>query len=169
MILKQYQIQELFNPGMGDKPTFIFLKIKIESMIASIDQIRDFLLKPGKLAVVGASTDKNKAGYYVPKYLRSIGFETLLINPMVEEIYGIKTHETLDAVIDDDLKGVIIYRKLPAAEKVALKAIELGIPFIWLPDKIISAKAEKLAEKNNLLFVHDDCALRRGRQLIKNQ
>lgn len=137
-------------------------------MTASIQQIHDFLSSPGKLAIVGASTNKDKAGYYVPKYLRSIGFDTSLINPMVEEIHGIKTHKTLDAVIDKDLKGVIIYRKLPFAEIVALKAIELKIPFIWLPDKIISAKAEKIAEDNNLLFVHDDCALRRGRQLLKN-
>ncbi|OLS28757.1 MAG: hypothetical protein HeimC2_04870 [Candidatus Heimdallarchaeota archaeon LC_2] len=134
-------------------------------MQASIDQIRDFLLNPGKLAIVGASTKENKAGFYVPKYLRSLGFETILVNPMVDEIQTTKTLKSLDDVAGFDLKGVIIYRKLPIAEKVALKAIDMDIPFIWLPDRIVSEKAEKLAEEKNLLYVQDDCPLRIGKRL----
>jgi len=135
-------------------------------MLASLDQIRNFLLNPGKLAIVGASTKEGKAGFFVPKYLRSLGFETFLINPMIDKIQDIVTLKSLDEVSEFNLKGVIIYRKLPEAENVAIKAIEMGIPVIWLPDRIISEKAKKLAEKRNLLFVQNDCPLRRGRQLL---
>jgi predicted CoA-binding protein len=131
----------------------------------SITVIEEFLKNPGRIIIVGASTKSEKAGYFVPKYLRQIGFETILVNPKVDEIAGIQTYKSLNDVNLDGVKGIIIYRKLPIAEEVALKAVNLKIPTIWLPDKITSEKAKHMAAKSGINFIQDDCALRRGKQL----
>ncbi|MHA2032533.1 MAG: CoA-binding protein [Candidatus Kariarchaeaceae archaeon] len=131
----------------------------------SIKDIEDFLRNPGIIVIVGASTKSEKAGFFVPKYLRKIGFDTILVNPKIDEIDGIRTFKSLDDINLNQIKGIIIYRKLPFAEDVAIKAINLGIPTIWLPDKITSEKAKNLASQNNIRFIQDDCPLRRGNQL----
>ncbi|MCE7735997.1 MAG: hypothetical protein GPJ54_14035 [Candidatus Heimdallarchaeota archaeon] len=134
-------------------------------MNASIKDIELFLRTPGKIAILGASTNTEKAGYFVPKYLRKIGFDTLLINPIVDEIEGIPTYKSLDDLPIKELKGIIIYRRLPAAEEIALNAIDLGIPVIWLPLRITSVKAKAKANQMDIMFVEDNCPLDIGEKL----
>jgi predicted CoA-binding protein len=133
--------------------------------VATLDQIKDFLSKPGKVAIVGASTQKSKAGYFVPKYLQELGFQIIPINPNTDSFLGENTLSTIDD-LKEPVKGVIIYRRQEKAGKFALKAIEMDIPLIWLPDNITSQSAKDIAEEKGLTFVQDRCPLRDGRRLL---
>lgn len=135
------------------------------TMNSSIKDIELFLRNPGKIAIVGASTNSGKAGYYVPKYLRKIGFETLLINPKIDQTDGISTYKSFEELKITELKGILIYRRLPAAEEIALKAIEIGVPVVWLPLGITSAKAQAKALEMGIMFVQDICPLEIGAKL----
>lgn len=134
-------------------------------MVASIPEIKQFLSNPDNIAIVGASSKEHKAGYYVPKFLQSIGFTIVPINPNIDEFLGEKVFKSLEEV-NIDLAGVVIYRKQDEAEPVAIKASELGISMIWLPDNIFSSKVEELQEAKGLRFVNNRCPLRDGRQLL---
>lgn len=134
-------------------------------MIASTDEIKTFLLNPGKIAIVGASTNSTKAGNFVPEYLQKIGFTIVPINPMFDELFGQKTLKNIDE-LTEEVNGIVIYRKSEIAEEVALKAIEKKIPMIWLPLGITSIKANKAAFEAGLLFVQDKCPLREGKALL---
>ncbi|MHA2252870.1 MAG: CoA-binding protein [Candidatus Kariarchaeaceae archaeon] len=131
-----------------------------------LERIKEFLSNPGPIAIVGASSKKEKAGCFVPKYLKSLGFRIIPVNPKIDVFLGEKPINRIED-IDEEVVGVIIFRKRKDAEEEALKAINLGIPMIWLPDNITSRKAKKIAEEQNIFFVQDRCALRDGRNLLK--
>ena len=137
-------------------------------MVATVTDIKEFLSNPGNIAIIGASSNSSKAGYYVPKYLQSLGFKIYPVNPSLKEFLGETCVPSLEDLENVDLVGVIIYRRTEDAEIEAMKAISMKIPMIWLPDRIRSEKAEVAAEQLGLKFVHDDCPLRRGRNLLKN-
>ncbi len=133
-------------------------------MQASDQEIKSFLDSKGTVAVVGASSNEKKAGHFVPAFLKEIGFRIIPINPMVSELFGEKTLKDLED-LDEEVNGIIIYRKQEIAENVALKAIDLGIPLIWLPENITSKKAEDAATEKGLLFVEDKCPMKEARTL----
>ncbi len=133
--------------------------------MATLDQIKDFLSNPGKVAIVGASANTRKAGYFVPKYMQELGFQIIPVNPNTDSFLGENTLDTLDE-LKEPVRGVIISRRQEKAEKFALKAVEMDIPLIWLPDNITSQNAKKSAEEKGLIFVQDRCPLRDGRRLL---
>lgn len=125
---------------------------------------KDFLLHPGKIAILGASTNPSKAGNFVPRYLQAHGFKIIPINPMTDEILGEKTIASLEE-LNDEVKAIIIYRNQEAAEELAIQSIDRGIPIVWLPDGITSEKAKQHAEEKNIIFVQDRCPKREGERL----
>ncbi len=134
-------------------------------MAATIEEIIEFLSKPRKIAVVGASNKKHKAGYYVPKFLLKRGWQIIPINPNLEELFNVKPLNSLSE-LNENVDGVIIYRRQDIVEPYALKAVEMNIPVIWLPDNITCNKAMKLAEEKGLIFIQDRCPKRDMQNLI---
>ena len=133
-------------------------------MIASDDQIKSFLTSPGKIAIVGASTSEAKAGYYVPIFLQERGFTPIPINPRADKIFGKSTLDSLDD-LNEDVVGVIIYRQAAQAEVEAIKAVDKGIPFVWLPLGVSSEKAEAYANDHKIKYVHNRCPIPESRRL----
>ncbi|MHA2503903.1 MAG: CoA-binding protein [Candidatus Kariarchaeaceae archaeon] len=133
-------------------------------MLASDEQLRSFLTTPGKIAIVGASTKTSKAGYYVPEFLQKRGFDPIPINPHADEVFGKKTLKSLDD-LQEDVLGVIIYRVTSQAEKEAIKAVDKGIPFVWLPLGVSSQKAEEYANEKGITYLHDRCPIPESRRL----
>ena len=119
-------------------------------MVATVTDIKEFLSNPGNIAIIGASSNSSKAGYYVPKYLQSLGFKIYPVNPSLKEFLGETCVPSLEDLENVDLVGVIIYRRTEDAEIEAMKAISMKIPMIWLPDRIRSEKAEVAAEQLGL-------------------
>ncbi len=137
-------------------------------MIATEQQIDDFLLDPGTIAIVGASTDPKKAGYLTPMFLQRKGFKLVPINPFADEIFGEKTLGKLEE-LETPVKGVIIYRSARAAGIVAERAAKKGIPLIWLPTGVVSEVARNAAEEHDLLYVEDKCPYLEYKRLFKRK
>lgn len=136
--------------------------------MASKQEIIEFLSHPRKIAIVGASTKEHKAGYFVPQYLQKRGFTIVPVNPNISLFLGENAIESIEDA-PDDLDGVIIFRISQSAEKVAIKAVDMKIPLIWLPDRITSEKARQYAEERGIIFVQDRCALRDTKYLVLRQ
>jgi predicted CoA-binding protein len=50
------------------------------------------------IAVVGMSTNKEKAGHFVPKYLIQQGFNVIPVNPTVSEVLGRRAYSTVSDI-----------------------------------------------------------------------
>lgn len=132
--------------------------------MATTEEIKEFLGEPRTLAIVGASTKEKKAGHYVPKFLKEErGFTIIPVNPFEDEILGEDTIDDLTK-LDTKIDGVVVYRNPEAAEKEALKAIDLkdklSLSWIWFPDGVTSDKVKEEVAKTDLKFEQDNCPMR---------
>jgi uncharacterized protein len=113
------------------------------------------------IAVVGMSTNSSKPAQKVPAYLHSKGYNIIPVNPMADEIIGLKAYKNI-ADIPDNIDIVNVFRPSNDALAVVEKAVERkkskgDVKLIWLQEGIINDNAKKLAEDNGIEFIQDKC------------
>jgi predicted CoA-binding protein len=111
------------------------------------------------IAVVGLSPKEVRPSYGVARYLQSVGYKIIPVNPGHLEILGEKSYPTLkDIPIKVDV--VDVFRRPEYVMPIAEAAIEIGAKAIWFQDGVINTEAAKKAADAGLLVVMDDCMLR---------
>ncbi len=114
------------------------------------------------IAVVGASTDKNRPSYGVMRYLIGEGYRVIPVNPdhAGKEILGQTVTASL-ADIDGPVDMLDIFRRPDAVPDVIREAIEhkerLGLKSIWMQLGIRDDKVAAEAEAAGLNVVMDRC------------
>ena len=128
------------------------------------DQIKKFYeLK--NIAVIGMSTNPEKAVHYVPKYLDERGYNIIPMNPTADEILGKKCyHELSDIPYNIDI--VDVFRPSEQVLPVISEAIKLKPKVIWLQEGIHNLEAESLAQKAGIEVVFNRCMLAEHRRLF---
>jgi hypothetical protein len=127
-----------------------------KSLYQDADIVRRILNECRRIAIVGLSSDNQKASYFVASYLRSWGYEIVPVNPTAKEILGLQCYPTLSSV-PGKIDLVDIFR--PARECAAIvdETISVGARAVWLQLRIIDLKAAELARKAGLMTVVDLC------------
>jgi predicted CoA-binding protein len=118
--------------------------------------IRDILSSTKTIAVVGLSSEAQKASNMVASYLQDEGFRIVPVNPNAAEILGEKSYPDL-ASIPYPIDLVDIFR--PVAEVPALveQAIALHAKAVWMQLRIINFPAADRALAAGLSVVIDRC------------
>ena len=118
------------------------------------------------IAVVGLSPKEIRPSYGVAKYLQSVGYKIIPVNPGHPKILGEKSYPTLkDIPVNVDV--VDIFRRSEHVIPITEAAIEIGAKAIWFQDGVINGEAAQKAEEAGLLVVMNDCMLRQ-RQAMGN-
>jgi len=117
------------------------------------------------IAVVGMSPNPERPSHYVSLYLQNHGYKLIPVNPSQTEIIGLKCYASL-LDINERVDIVDVFRRSEYVNLIAQEALQIKAKALWLQDNVISLEAKKLAEKNNLLFIMNDCILRRHRQMF---
>ena len=108
------------------------------------------------IAIVGLSTDPQRASWFVGSYLKSAGYTVIPVNPKAKEILGEKCYPDLASIpVPVDL--VDVFR--PAAEclAVAQQAVAIKAKALWLQLRLINLEAAEFAAKNGLTVILDRC------------
>ena len=126
----------------------------------TVDKI--FTMK--SIAVVGMSPKPERPSHYVALYLKENGYDIIPVNPGHSKIAGMKSYPNL-LEIPSKVDIVDIFRRPEHVLPIVKEAIKIKAKALWLQDGIINEEAEKLATSKNLLFVMNDCMLRRHHQL----
>jgi hypothetical protein len=116
------------------------------------------------IAVVGMSPKPERPSHYVALYLKENGYDIIPVNPGHSEIAGIKSYPSL-LDIPSKVEIVNIFRKPEHVVPIVKEAIKINAKALWLQDGIINKEASEIATSKKLLFVMNDCMLRRHRQL----
>ena len=116
------------------------------------------------IAVVGMSPKPERPSHYVALYLKENGYDIIPVNPGHSKIAGMKSYPNL-IDIPSKVDIVDIFRKPEYVLPIVKEAIKISAKAIWLQDDIINEEAAKIATSKNLLFVMNDCMLRRHQQL----
>ncbi len=116
------------------------------------------------IAVVGLSPKTGRPSNNVAKYLQSVGYKIVPVNPGHSEILGKKSYPTLKD-IPFEVEVVDVFRRPEHVMPITEAAIEIGAKAIWYQDGVINEEAAQLAEDNGLSVVMDDCMLRQHKAL----
>lgn len=123
----------------------------------TLDEVmRQIFATSETIAVVGASTNPDRAGNYIPAYLQSRGYRIIPVNPNHEEVLGVKCYDSLED-IPDPVDCVEVFRRPEYTPEVAGQAVTIGAKSLWLQLGIINDEARRIAEEGGLLFVQDEC------------
>ena len=108
------------------------------------------------MAIVGLSSDSQKASFFVANYLKGFGYRIIPVNPSAKEILGERCYPDL-AGFHGPVDLVDIFR--PAAECPAIvsHAIRIGAKAVWMQLRIVSLEAAEAARVAGLDIVVDRC------------
>jgi len=110
------------------------------------------------IAVVGLSSQPDKAGYYVPQYLQSQGYQIIPVNPTLEQALGEKSYADLLAV-PQPVDLVLIFRRSESVPPFIDQAIQIGAKAVWTQLGIVNFEAAQKAEDAGLDVVMDACMM----------
>lgn len=122
------------------------------------DPIPRLLAATRTIAVVGFSSRRERAGYYVPAYLQEQGYRILPVNPHLTSALGEPAYPDLLAV-PEAVDLVLIFRRSEDTPPVVDQAIAIGAKAVWMQLGIAHEEAAAKARAAGLDVVMDACML----------
>lgn len=120
------------------------------------------------IAVVGLSTDPEKAAHYVPKYLKEQGYTIIPVHPKATEILGEKAYPSLDAV-PVPIDVVNVFRPPSELPAVVDAAIRVKARAVWSQEGIVHNESADRARAAGLEVIMGRCMLKEHRAMVANQ
>jgi len=108
------------------------------------------------IAVVGASSNPERASYKITSYLMERGYNVNPVNPNTAEILGKTSYPNLSS-IPDKVEVVTIFRRSEEVMPIVGEAIKIGAKAVWMQEGVINEEAAAKARGAGLLVVMDKC------------
>jgi predicted CoA-binding protein len=131
------------------------------ALYQDVAQINRLLEAARTIAVVGLSSDRQKASFFVAGYLQDEGYRIVPVNPKGGEILGEKVYPDV-ASIPFPVDVVDIFR--PPAEVAAIvdqviarKENGTDAPAIWMQLRLVNLPAAEKARAAGLTVIADKC------------
>ena len=137
---------------------FFFWLMSIPPDGLSDEEIKRILTEYRVVAVVGMSRDARKPGSYVPRFLKRHGYKIIPVNPMADEILGLKSYPSL-LDIPEEIEVVEVFRRPEYTPPVAEEAVKKGAKVLWLQEGIYNPKAVEIARRGGLTAVWNRCMM----------
>ena len=143
-----------------------------KNILDSPAQIRDLILRSRRVAVLGIKTERHadQPSFYVPRYLKSAGFEVIPVPvyyPEVKEILGIKVYRRLiDIPVDIDL--VDVFRRSQDIDAHVQDLLAKKPKAVWFQSGIRNDQAAEQLAKVGVKVVQDRCLMVEHRIAIAN-
>ena len=129
------------------------------------DVISRLLSSPGRWAVVGLSSNRERAAYRVGAYLqRVLEMQIVPVHPRAEVVHGQDGYATL-ADVPGDIDVVDVFVNSSLAGAVVDEAIARGAKAVWLQLDVIDEEAVQRAKDAGLDVVMDACPAIEGPRL----
>ncbi|HSF80726.1 MAG TPA: CoA-binding protein [Anaerolineales bacterium] len=120
--------------------------------------IQDILRTCRTQAVVGLSSQKDRAGYYVPAYMQSQGYRIIPVNPYLSQTLEEQAYPDLGSV-PEPVDLVLIFRRSEAVPPFVEAAIQIGARAIWMQLGIVNLPAAQAARQAGLQVVMNACIM----------
>jgi len=108
------------------------------------------------IAIVGLSTDRQRASWFVANYLQKEGYRIVPVHPTATEILGERVYPSL-AEVPGPVDVVDVFRPPAEAVDLAHAAIAIGARAFWMQLKLANLEAAALARAAGLDVVADRC------------
>jgi len=115
------------------------------------------------IAVVGISPKPERPSNFVSIYMSQNGYDIIPVNPGHKSVLEKPSYSSLrDVKVGVDI--VNVFRRSEYVLPIIEDSISIRAKVIWLQDGVVSEEGRKLAEENNILFIMNDCLLRRHKE-----
>ena len=118
--------------------------------------VKQLLTDATTIAIVGASSNPDKASYGIMQKLQSVGYRVIPVNPRETEILGERSYPSL-ADVPEHIDVVDVFRRAEDTPGIADEAVKIGAKTLWLQTGIVSEDAAARAVAGGLTVVMDAC------------
>ena len=119
-------------------------------------ELKRLLTEATTIAVVGASSNPDKASYGIMRQLQRSGYRVIPVNPRETEILGERSYPSL-ADVPEPIDIVDVFRRAEDTPGIADEAVTIGAKALWLQTGIVSEEAAARATAGGLVAVMDSC------------
>jgi uncharacterized protein len=122
----------------------------------SDQDLKQLLANASTIAMVGASSNPEKASHGIMQKLQRAGYRVIPVNPKETEILGERSYASL-VDIPERIDIVDVFRRAEDTPSIADDAVTIGAKALWLQSGIVSDDAAARARKGGLTVVMDAC------------
>ena len=110
------------------------------------------------IAIVGASSNKERDSYKVMKFLIDYGYEVFPVNPNEsnKKILNQKCYSNLHD-IKEKIDMVDVFRSSKYAFNIAKEAVSINADILWMQEGVSDDNAADFAKKEGLIVIMDEC------------
>lgn len=126
------------------------------SILSTDAEIKKLIEETKRIAIVGLSNKPERDSYKVAEYLQKIGMEIIPVNPVIDEVLGVKAVASL-MDIEGPVDMVDVFRAPDQVMPIAKEAVEIGAKSLWLQLSVVNEEAAQYASDNGLKVVMDHC------------
>jgi predicted CoA-binding protein len=119
-------------------------------------ELKGLLESAGTIAIVGASSNPEKASHGIMQKLLSVGYRVIPVNPRESEVLGQRAYASLEE-IEEKVDIVDVFRRAEDTPAIAEEAARIGAKVLWLQSGISSEEAAQKAKAGGLTVVMDLC------------
>src|SRR5580765_8769758 len=119
-------------------------------------ELKQLLTDATTIAMVGASSNPDKASHGIMQKLQHAGYRVIPVNPRETEILGERSYPSLIDV-PERIDIVDVFRRAEDTPGIADEAVTIGAKALWLQSGIVSEDAAARATKGGLMTVMDAC------------
>lgn len=122
-----------------------------------LDVIRRLLTDTNRWAIVGLSSNRERAAYTISAFLhRVLNKQIVPVHPRAETVHG-QTGYTALAEVPGEIDVVDIFLRPDLADPIVDEAIKIGAKAVWLPLDVVCEPAAERARAAGLDVVMDAC------------
>jgi hypothetical protein len=126
-----------------------------------VDPITDILKRYRTVAVVGLSSNPDRASNHVAEYIQSAGYRVIPVNPNETEVLREKSYAALEAaasaIAPTKVEIVDVFRRPENIPPIVDSAIAIGAKVIWMQQGVEHAQAAEKARAAGLVVIMDAC------------
>ena len=119
-------------------------------------ELKQLLTDATTIAMVGASSNPEKASHGIMRKLQSVGYRVIPVNPRETEILGERSYPSL-VDVPERIDIVDVFRRAEDTPGIADEAVTIGAKALWLQSGIVSEDAAARAKAGGLIVVMDAC------------
>src|SRR5205823_6556303 len=122
----------------------------------SDQELRQLLTDATVIAMVGASSNPEKASHGIMQKLQRAGYRVIPVNPKETEILGERSYASL-VDVPERIDIVDVFRRAEDTPGIADEAVTIGAKVLWLQTGIVSEDAAARGKRGGLVVVMDAC------------
>lgn len=122
----------------------------------SREEIGKLLKKAKRIAVVGLSDNPERTSYMISAAMQANGYEIIPVNPLVNEVLGVKAVKSLKD-IEGHVDIVNVFRRSEFVMELAKEFVEMDADIFWTQLGVVDEEAFQFLKEKGYTVIMDRC------------